>query len=145
VAIEVKPLDQSAEKFQTNAQGASTRYGTNTANAAERWHSRALASTQTFTQAIASGNLPKLWARGIQRAGAAKYRAKVEAHGESRYSSGVGTAGDDWQAGFTPYAQTLAGLTLPARRPRGDAANYQRVQAVGSALHAKRLAQVGAS
>ena len=39
---------------------------------------------------------------------------------------------------------TIASLTLTARKPKGDPANYQRVEQIGKALNAKRLATLGA-
>jgi len=46
-------------------------------------------------------------------------------------------------AAVEPYLQTLASLNLPARRPRGDSQNYLRVNQVGAALNAKRIALLG--
>ncbi|GAH58623.1 unnamed protein product, partial [marine sediment metagenome] len=39
---------------------------------------------------------------------------------------------------------TIAAITLSPRKPRGDPANYMRVQEIGKALNAKRLALLGA-
>jgi hypothetical protein len=46
-------------------------------------------------------------------------------------------------AGVTPYLNTIAALNLPPRQAKGNPANYQRVQAVGDALRAKKLAGGG--
>ena len=144
MALTVKPLDASAEKYRQNAANASTLYATNAGGAGDRWSAATLAAKQTFNQAIKAAGIEDRWHRGVSRAGAGKYATKIAEVGQSRYSEGVQNAGEDWQTGFEPFASTLAGLTLPQRRPRGDAGNYGRVEAVGKALNAKRLALLGA-
>ena len=42
-----------------------------------------------------------------------------------------------------PEDETLAGLSLSGRKPKGDPANYRRVEEVGKALNAKRMAMMG--
>lgn len=64
--------------------------------------------------------------------------------GGGRFGPGVAAATDDYKTGAEPYFSTLAALTLSARKPRGDPANYNRVQEIGKALNAKRLALLGA-
>ena len=145
MAIQVKDLAASAEKWVRNAGAAATEYSTNAQAAATRWAANAQAAQQTYQQGVSAPNVPQRYARGIAKAGAAKYQRRVEAVGLNRYTEGVGVAKDDWQAGFQPFAQRLAALTLPPRRPRGDRANYRRVEEVGIALNAQRLAALGGS
>ena len=58
---------------------------------------------------------------------------------------GIAAASVDYKTGVEPYFSTLAALTLSTRKPRGDPANYRRVEEVGRALNAKRLALLGVS
>lgn len=143
MAIAVKPLDASAAKWSQRAQGAAGEYATNAQASAQRWLANAVAGQPTFQQAITAAGLPARWARGIQKAGSAKFTRGITEKGASRFSEGVGVAQQDWQTGFQPYAQRLASVTLSTRRPRGDRANYRRVEEVGVALNAQRLAALG--
>ena len=68
-----------------------------------------------------------------------KYEANAAGKGAARYPQGIAQSGPNWQAGFSPYASVLSGLTLPPRRPKGDPSNYQISQAVGDALHKKKM------
>jgi hypothetical protein len=80
---------------------------------------------------------------GVVRAGAAKFARKVKALIPARYAGGVSEGKDDYKAGAEPYFSTLASLSLSARKPKGDPANYKRVEEVGKALNSKRLAMLG--
>lgn len=143
MAVTVKPLDQSAAKWARNAGGASTEYATNAQAAGQEWASQTAAAAQNFVAGVTASGIGERFRRGVQRAGAQKYSARIAELGASRYSQGVGAAQGDWQEGFSPFAQTIAGLTLPQRRPRGDPGNIQRVSVVAQALHARRLALLG--
>ena len=63
--------------------------------------------------------------------------------GQARFGPGVAAATTDYTTGVEPYFTTISALTLSARKPRGDPANYKRVEEVGKALNAKRLALLG--
>lgn len=141
--IVVKPLEASAAKWSRNAGAAAADYSTNAVASAQRWQVNAQAGQPTYQQAITAAGLPARWARGVQKAGAAKFSRGITEKGASRFSEGVGVAQQDWQTGFQPFAQRLASVTLSTRRPRGDRSNYRRVEEVGVALNAQRLAALG--
>jgi len=141
--VAVKDLATAAQKWSRNAQAGATEYGDNAQAAAQRWQVNTVAAKSNYQQAVAAPGVPDRYARGAQKAGAEKYGRRIQQVGQSRYTEGVGVAQQDWQAGFQPFAQALAGLTLSARRPRGDRANYRRVEEVGVRLNAARLAQLG--
>jgi hypothetical protein len=143
MAVRVKDLGQSAAKWSRNASAASADYATQAAAAANEWQSATVAAQQNYTQAISAGGIGQRFARGVQRAGAAKYQSRVTELGASRYGQGVAAAEGDWQTAFQPFAQAIASLTLPQRRPRGDPGNLQRVSAVTQRLSAVRMAQLG--
>ena len=143
MAVDVKPLGEAAEVWSQRASGASQRYADRAVAAASRWLSNTTGASQNYFAAVSAAGVQDRFRRGVAGKGAARYGPRIQAVGQTRYSSGVAGAQQDWQDGFAPYAQTIAALNLPARRPRGDAANYARVQAVGQALNARRLASLG--
>ena len=145
MAIRVKDLGQSAEKWARNAGAASAEYASGAVEGASAWESNTAAAAGTYHQAVTGPGVQERFRRGVQRAGSEKYARRVQDVGSTRYTSGVQSAQSDWQSGFAPYAQTIAGLTLPQRRPRGDPGNIARVQAVSTALNAKRVANLGSS
>lgn len=143
MAIRVKPIDQSATKWSRNASAASAEYAQRAEESSDAWSSNTQAAAQTYHQAVSAAGVMERFRRGVGRAGGEKYARKIRDVGASRYGPGVQAAETDWQSGFAPFSQTIAGLTLPQRRPRGDPGNLQRVSTVTSALHARRLALLG--
>ena len=145
MALKVKDLTQSATKWDDNASRASDRYATEAAAAGDLWARNAAAAKDNYHAAISMPNLASRFQRGVQRAGAAKYAKKITAVAADRFAPGIHAAIDDWKADVEPYFSTLAALTLDARKPRGDIANYKRVEQVGKALNTKRLALLAAA
>ena len=143
MAIRVKPGDASAVKWSANAGRAAEEFAVNAEAAAEDWARNTQNSADTFHQAISAPGIKERFRRGVGRAGAAKFARKIRDVARDRFAPGVAAAEGDYRAGVEPYLQTLAGLTLSQRKPKGDPANYRRVEEVGRALHAKRLAMLG--
>lgn len=143
MAVTVKPLEQSAAKWSRNAGGASQDYATNAQAAGQEWQTQTANAAQNYVAGVTASGIGDRFRRGVQKAGAQKYSSRIAELGSSRYSQGVSAAQGDWQEGFSPFAQTIAGLTLPQRRPRGDPGNIQRVSTIAQALHQRRLALLG--
>ncbi len=98
-----------------------------TINAAPTWEAG-------VTEAAARGG----FAKGVE-AKRPKWKRKALAVGPARYGPGVRAAEADQAAGFAPYREVIAGLTLSPRGPRGAPGNYDRVREVGEPLHEKRV------
>jgi hypothetical protein len=143
--LNVKPIDASSTKWTDNAGRAATEYATNAAAGAETWARNTAGSADTFGQAISAAGIKNRFRSGVVKAGAAKYARKINDVGKDRFGPGVAAAKDDYKAGAEPYFSTLASLSLSARKPKGDPANYKRVEEVGKALNSKRLAMLGSS
>ena len=141
--INVKPIDASSTKWSDNAGRAATEYATNAAAGAETWARQTAGSADSYGQAISAPGIKNRFRSGVVKAGAAKYARKINDVGKDRFGPGVAAAKDDYKTGAEPYFSTLAGLSLSARKPKGDPANYKRVEEVGKALNAKRMAMLG--
>ncbi len=144
-ALKVKPIDASTEKWSDNAGRAADRFAIEAEASAELWATNTVKAADTFGQAISAPGIKERFRRGVAKAGAAKFARKIRDVAKDRFGPGVSFASVDYKDGAAPYYSTLAALTLDARKPRGDPANYRRVEQVGKALNAKRLALLGAS
>ncbi|KKN22375.1 hypothetical protein LCGC14_0915670 [marine sediment metagenome] len=142
-ALKVKPIDASATKWMDNASRSAEAFATEAEASAEAWARNTAAAADTFHQAISAPGIKERFRRGVTRAGAQKFARKIRDVARDRFAPGVTAALADYKAGAEPYLQTIAGLTLSSRKPRGDPANYRRVEEVGKALNAKRLAMLG--
>ena len=144
MAIKVKDISASTTKWSENAGRAAGEFATNAEAAAEVWASNTAKATDNYHMAVTAANVKERFRRGVVRAGAAKFARKIRDVARDRFSPGVAAEIEDYKTGAEPYFSTLAALTLSTRKPRGDPANYNRVQEVGKALNAKRLALLGA-
>ncbi len=144
MGIPVKSIDASTTKWSENAGRAATEFGVNAEAAAELWARNTAGAADNFHMAVTAANVKERFRRGVVKAGAAKFARKIRDVGQARFGPGVAAAIADYKAGAEPYFSTIAALTLSPRKPRGDPANYNRVQEIGKALNAKRLALLGA-
>lgn len=136
--VNVSDLGSSAEKFERRAANAGQDYQSGvqqvsdseqqsaTLDAADNWE-------QGINDAIAEGRFES----GVQNPNKSWQTASLET-GASRFTQGASQAGDTWQQGFSPFADTLEGLNLQPRGPRGSSANFERSRQVGEALHNAR-------
>jgi len=143
MALKVKPVTNSTLKWSENAGRAAAEFATNAEAAASDWLSKTTAAKATYHSAITAPGMSDRFAKGVARAGAAKFARKIRDVGMDRFAPGVAAASSDYSAGVEPFFSTIAALSLTARKPRGDPANYRRVEEVGKALNAKRLALLG--
>jgi len=145
LAIKVKAIDLSTTKWQENASRAAEAFAAGAEAGADDWARNTGAAADNFHAAITQPGIKERFRRGVARAGAAKFSRKIRDVAKDRFGPGVTAAVEDYKAGAEPYFATIAGLTLSARKPKGDPANYKRVEEIGKALNAKRLALLGAS
>jgi len=143
VAIKVKPIDASTTKWGDNAARAATEFAVNAEAAADEWARNTAGASDNFHMAVSAAGIKERFRRGVMKAGSAKFARKIRDVAKDRFGPGVSAALEDYKAGAEPYYATMAGITLSARKPRGDPANYKRVEEIGKALNAKRLALLG--
>ncbi len=143
--LKVKDAAVSASKWRDNAGRAADEFARNAAASADAWAKNTEGAKDTFRQAITAVGIADRFQAGVRRAGSAKFARKINDVAKDRFGPGVAAAVADYQADVAPYLQTIAGLTLSTRKPKGDPANYNRVQEVGKALNAKRMALLGST
>ena len=143
MAVKVKSPSVSAAKWDANAARAADDYASEAAAAASVWEAETKAAKSNYHKAITAAGIADRFAGGVTRAGAAKYARKINDVAKDRFGPGIHAAVTDYTKRVTPFLETIASLTLPKRGPRGDPSNYNRVEAVGKALSAKRLAMLG--
>ena len=143
MAIKVKDPGASATKWTENAGRSAEAFASGAEAGAEDWARNTQAAADTFHQAVTAAGIKERFRRGVARAGAAKFARKIRDVARDRFAPGVAAATSDYQQGVEPYLSVIAGLTLSTRKPRGDPANYRRVEEIGRALNAKRLALLG--
>lgn len=134
-----------ADKWAQVTPGRSSFYESGSQGKGGDWESNTVAAKGVYKMAISASGIENRYAGGVRKAGGAKWERKVKDVGVSRYGPGISAGKDDYASGFAEYASMLSGMSIPDRGPRGDPGNYAIVEKVGSALHKKRLALLGAT
>jgi hypothetical protein len=140
--MRVKDLGMAAKKFGVNASAGSANYATGVQNNQD-WASSTAAAAPTWAAGVQAAVSNGAFAKGIGKAGQAKWQSNAVTKGQPRFQQAVSTpaAQAAWQAGFAPFAQVLTGITLPPKGVRGSPSNYQAVQIIGDALHRAKVGQ----
>ncbi len=137
--LKVKDSATSRDKFVNRGASAAPDYANGVKGAGGTWQANTTAGAPNYAAGVQEAINRHAFEHGIAKATGAKWEARASGVGAQRYPQGIREAGPAWEAGTAPYLQTLAGLTLPPRRPKGDPGNWQRAQAVGDALRRKKV------
>lgn len=138
--IKVKSVADVAKKWAEVTPGRSAYYEAGATIAGDDWEKNTISAASAYKAAVTAANIDKLFSGGVKKAGGDKYQRKVKDVGVGRFGTGVAAAEGDYSEGMSPMLDEIAKITLPARQPRGSAANLARVSAIADALHKKRLA-----
>jgi hypothetical protein len=138
--IKLRPLEKITDKWSTRAAAAVTDYAEGIANPKVPWSQAAVAAKDAWRQGVTDAAGRDAFAKGVARAGDAKWLKKAQEFGPTRYPDGVSKTKDDYKNGFAPFYDALTKVELPARRARGDPANVERVKAIMTAMRSTKQA-----
>jgi len=130
----------AAAKFARNAAQAGGAYQDGVQNPRTPWAAATIAAEANQAAGVQAAIAAKSFAKGVRKAGDAKYTRGAVEKGVQRFSQGVQLAEGDYQTGVAPYFAVIESTTLPPKFPKGDPRNIQRVAAMAQALRAKKLA-----
>ena len=139
MAIRIKDTGSLAKKFVQRAGAAQGEYKSGVEQSGPDWESNTKAGADNYATGVQQAIGDKRFEKGVAAAGAAKYVTRASSLGAQRYPTGVGAAEGDWARGTQPYLDTLKGMELPPRRPKGDPGNQARANAVAQRLRAVKI------
>jgi len=137
--VAIRPLEEIKKKWTDVTPQRQPYFEAGVRNPMRDWASNALAAEPAWIDGVTQAASEKRFGKGVKKAGTPKWQRKTLAV-VNRFGEGVRLAGDDYAAGFAPFHEEIAKITLPPRGARGDPRNYDRVRTIGDALHKKRLA-----
>ena len=132
--LKLRPLDQIVDKWNRRASAAGPDYQAGIQAPRTPWSQGALSAKEAWKQAVTDAASKDLFAKGVAKAGDAKWATKALSVGVRRYPEGVAAAKDDYKNNFAPFYDALGKVALPARAPRGDPRNLERVKAIVNAM-----------
>lgn len=131
----IKPLNSVGDKWARVAGGAQAEYEEGVKNPRRSWSTETARAEKAYEAGVQAAIARKAFGSGVKAAGDEKWQRNAIEKGPQRYAQGVGLAQGDYEKGFAPYHQALSNLTLPARGPKGDPKNINRVAIVAKTLH----------
>jgi len=133
-AIAVKDAATVAAKWAQRAAAAGPAYAAGVSGTQKDWATDTAAAAALWAAGVTAAAGNGSFARGVNAAGTAKWKAKAAGVGAQRYPAGVSAAQPYYQTGIQAVLQVLQGVNLPPRGPKGDPSNLNRVSAVTTAL-----------
>lgn len=140
---QIKSMDRITSKWKDRAAVSGDAYRQGIEQPRGDWATNAKAAESNYEKGVQAAISRKGYGKGIAKAGTAAWQQGALNKGTQRWSQGISTATDKYQKGFEPFRATIAGLNLPARGPKGDPGNINRVSVIAKALHDKKLQIAG--
>lgn len=131
----VPDIGRVAQKWAERAGSAQGAYMDGVQNPKEDWAQATTKAAETYKVAVIKAANDGKFARGVNRVGTQKQQQASIQKGSQRFTEGVAIAQPDYSAAMAPVLQTISSVTLPARGPKGDPKNIERVKAIDAALH----------
>lgn len=136
---EIKSIAAIQEKWARVTPGRTEDYTLGIKNPKRDWAQAATAAKESHKAAMQAAATADSYAKGVNKAGTARWQDKASRKGPSRFAEGVAVGAPDYGTGFAPYADTIKATTLPVRFPKGDLRNLDRVKTISQALRKKKV------
>jgi hypothetical protein len=135
MGIKVPSASDTGAKWKRRVDGATQDYTAGVTDPSVDWATPTKAAEATYKEAVVKAAGEGKFGKGVAAAGNEKWKQKTAAKGPARWSSGVSEAQPDYEKGMGKVLSAISSVTLPPRGPAGDERNYERVKAVGRAVH----------
>ena len=135
---EIKSAARIKEKWTRVTPMRTEDYKLGIASPRRDWEKSAIAAKESHKAAMATAAAQDAFAKGITKAGTAKWQTRAIQKGPGRFAEGVMVGGPDYEKGFAPYRDEIEKTVLPPRFPKRDPRNMARVAAIATALGKKK-------
>jgi len=133
--VKTKGIDKTLAKWQARVSVAAPDYEDGIKNPKKDWKSEAKAAEARYEDGVRAAIAEKRFGKGVEAAGTEKWQKKAIEVGVARWAPGVAAATEDYKAGMSKVLAAIEATTLPPRYAAGDPRNYERVKAIGQAVH----------
>ncbi len=130
----IAPVDKIARKWATVTPQRAPDYEEGVRNPRGDWARETAAASDAWKVGVSRAIQTNAFSKGVGKAGNARWQEGAITKGVQRWGPGVALAEERYQAGFAPYREAIARVTLPPRAPRRDPRNLERVKAIVDAL-----------
>ena len=136
---EIKSIQAIQDKWGRVTPQRTEDYTLGIKNPKRDWAQSATAAKESHKAAMVAAGAADSYAKGVTKAGTARWQDRASRKGPGRFAEGVVIAAPDYGAGFAPYADVIKATALTPRFPRGDLRNLDRVKVMSQALRKKKM------
>jgi hypothetical protein len=104
------------------------------------WEQNTVAAHDSYKAGVIKAANEGRQMAGVKKSGQKWWQERSSTVGPSRFAEGVAASESNYTEGVAPFLETIAATKLPARGPKGDPRNYDRVRVMGEALRKKKEA-----
>ncbi|MCD6094171.1 MAG: hypothetical protein J7J51_05240 [Candidatus Omnitrophica bacterium] len=135
--VKTKPIDLVVRKWKDRASIATEDYKAGVLNPRREWEEGAKSANDAWKAGIQDAIARDAYVKGVEGKNE-KWKRKASTVGATRYAQGVAAGVDEYKAKMSKVLSIIGAIELPPRGPRGAEQNYERVKAIGKALHEAR-------
>lgn len=135
----VKSMDRITDAWTRRSAASVKDYTEGIQNPRKDWAAETVAAEDNYNAGVQAAMARNAFGRGVADAGTAKWKKNALEKGVTRWSGGIALAKDAYVKGFAPYRTVIENITLPARGPKGDPKNIERVRVMAEALHDEKV------
>ena len=139
----VKDMASIVEKWKRQSTASEASYREGVENPRRDWATETSNAESNYKVAVVKAAGEGRFGRGVKRAGTPKWQRNAIEKGPARWSQGINLSEDAYASGFEPYRRVIETTTLPARKPKGDPGNIDRVRILAAALHEAKVRAAG--
>lgn len=134
-----KSAAKIAEKWGRVTPDRLTDYEEGVRNPGKDWEKETKDAETRYEAGITESIKRKAFGKGVAKCGTTKQQTKTIEKGIVRWPEGVRIAQPEMEKGMEPVVAVIEKTTLPPQYPKGDPRNYERVKAMGTALHNMKI------
>lgn len=135
----IPTTDVIAAKWAEVTPQRAAQYTAGVSNPLKDWKSETAAANGAWKAGIAAAVAADSFFKGVNKAGTEKWQRGAVEKGGVRFGPGVQLAQAAYSAGFAPFRDAIARVTLPPRFARRDPRNLLRNKAIVDALVAQKV------
>lgn len=139
----VRDIASIAKKWAEVTPQRAPQYEAGVKSPKQSWENNTKASNDAYKAGIQAAITQDRFAKGVTKAGQAKWVKGAVEKGVARFGPGVQVAEGDFNKGFAPYRDAIEKASLPPRFARRDPRNLERVRSMVTALIAEKQKQIG--
>lgn len=136
---QVKSMDRIKDAWKRRSAASTPDYTAGIQNPRKDWAQESAAAEENYNAGVQAAISRSAFGKGVADAGTAKWKKNALAKGVTRWASGIALAEGAYVDGFAPYRTIIENTSLPARGPKGDPKNIERVRVMADALHQEKL------